>query len=123
MGLHSRFRDGSRLLALFSALAIFQAKQSHREAKTERSEVNSPSRSLEAGQRMRPEGLRCDGAAEETRTLDIQLGKLTLYQLSYGRAQIAGIVYGGHAPSPKRRKKRGKKAPTRITQFDFRDRL
>ena len=67
MGLHSRFRDGSRLLALFSALAIFQAKQSHREAKTERSEVNSPSRSLEAGQRMRPEGLRCDGAAEETR--------------------------------------------------------
>ena len=26
-----------------------------------------------------------DGAAEETRTPDIQLGKLTLYQLSYGR--------------------------------------
>ncbi len=25
------------------------------------------------------------GAAEEIRTLDIQLGKLTLYQLNYGR--------------------------------------
>ena len=29
---------------------------------------------------------RSSGAAEETRTLDIQLGKLTLYQLSYSRA-------------------------------------
>ena len=27
------------------------------------------------------------GAAEETRTPDIQLGKLTLYQLSYGRSE------------------------------------
>ena len=27
------------------------------------------------------------GAAEGTRTLDIQLGKLTLYQLSYSRSQ------------------------------------
>jgi hypothetical protein len=28
-----------------------------------------------------------NGAAEGTRTLDIQLGKLTLYQLSYSRSQ------------------------------------
>jgi hypothetical protein len=28
---------------------------------------------------------RCSGAAERARTVDIQLGKLTLYQLSYSR--------------------------------------
>ena len=30
------------------------------------------------------------GAAKGTRTLDIQLGKLTLYQLSYGRLVALG---------------------------------
>ncbi len=34
------------------------------------------------------------GAAEGTRTLDIQLGKLTLYQLSYGRSRGERIRAG-----------------------------
>jgi starvation-inducible DNA-binding protein len=40
-----------------------------------------------------PGGGEENGAAEGTRTLDIQLGKLTLYQLSYGR--VSGILAHG----------------------------
>ncbi len=32
-----------------------------------------------------------DGAGERTRTVDIQLGKLTLYQLSYARIFGVGL--------------------------------
>ena len=35
------------------------------------------------------------GAGEGTRTLDIQLGKLTLYQLSYARSGRLGAAWGG----------------------------
>jgi hypothetical protein len=32
-------------------------------------------------------GFRLNGAGEETRTLDVHLGKVVLYQLSYARKQ------------------------------------
>ena len=38
------------------------------------------------------------GAAEGTRTLDIQLGKLTLYQLSYGRSRGERVRAGAREP-------------------------
>ncbi len=38
------------------------------------------------------------GAAEGTRTLDIQLGKLTLYQLSYGRSRGERVRAGASGP-------------------------
>jgi hypothetical protein len=35
-----------------------------------------------------------NGAADEIRTHDIQLGKLTLYQLSYGRVRAGKVARG-----------------------------
>ena len=40
-----------------------------------------------------------NGASEETRTLDINLGKVALYQLSYTRTRKEFGSYN-HAPSP-----------------------
>lgn len=37
--------------------------------------------------------LRENGASEEVRTLDIHLGKVVLYQLSYARLKIGKTVY------------------------------
>ena len=39
-----------------------------------------------------PESLRFFGAGNRIRTDDIQLGKLTLYQLSYARRTSAGVA-------------------------------
>ena len=43
------------------------------------------------------------GAAEGTRTLDIQLGKLTLYQLSYGRSRGERVRAGARERNGRRR--------------------
>jgi hypothetical protein len=42
-----------------------------------------------------------NGAGEETRTLDIHLGKVTLYQLSYARSRKAGAKI--HRGRPQRK--------------------
>jgi hypothetical protein len=42
-----------------------------------------------------PRSQTISGAAEGARTLDIQLGKLTLYQLSYGRLRWNSNLVGG----------------------------
>ena len=39
------------------------------------------------------------GAADETRTRDIQLGKLTLYQLSYSRVLTCDVGRAGFEPA------------------------
>jgi hypothetical protein len=44
---------------------------------------------------------RKNGAGEETRTLDIHLGKVTLYQLSYARSRKAGAKI--HSGRPQRK--------------------
>jgi hypothetical protein len=54
-----------------------------------------------AGRRYRPEGRkRVIGAGNGTRTRDIKLGKLALYQLSYARPRprVAGNVTDGAGP-------------------------
>ena len=43
-------------------------------------------------------GLFLNGAGEETRTLDVYLGKVVLYQLSYARKNRVSEL--GHAPVP-----------------------
>ena len=60
-------------------------------------ELDPPPPAQESGLARSPGGI-ASGAAEGTRTLDIQLGKLTLYQLSYGRSRGERVRAGAREP-------------------------
>src|SRR6478735_5049203 len=90
----------------FSLLIFYSLSGQNKKALMEPKAGFEPATSSLPRMRSTPELLgltrKTYGAGDETRTRDIQLGRLTLYQLSYSRPMVHGVgfepTYGSRRP-------------------------